>query len=144
MPIHIAISRLHRTVTMVARGKLTADEIETAARELVNARVPAFGKLIDISIANSDLTRDQIQRVADILRGQSGEARGPVAFIVNPDHVDFGRTFAEVTQGDPQIGLFRSLHEARTWLRHATTFEVPANHDHRHKGSQDVARDIAA
>jgi len=44
MPIYIEISRLHRVVTMVARGKISADDIREAAQELVEAHAPQFAK----------------------------------------------------------------------------------------------------
>ena len=40
----------------------------------------------------------------------------PVAFVINPDRIGFANVFADVTQGERPIQLFRNLHEARTWL----------------------------
>ena len=45
-----------------------------------------------------------------------GEARGPVACIIDPDRVDFAHSFAEVSKSDRPIKLFTSLHEARRWI----------------------------
>jgi hypothetical protein len=39
-----------------------------------------------------------------------------VAFVIDPDRVDFPARFADVVQGERPIQLFRSLHEARAWL----------------------------
>jgi len=46
-------------------------------RQLVEANVPAYAKIIDVSQAKSELTREQVQKVADLLRGAPGlhEAR---------------------------------------------------------------------
>lgn len=169
MPIYMEISRLTRTVMMVARGPLTVPEIEASARALFDARVPQFGKVIDISAARARLGRAEVQRVADILRGDSAETRGPLAFIIDPNRADFGHAFVEATQGESPVRLFRSLHAARDWLRQAPWPPAPAgagtlrlfdgempsprgerrqsilvSGDCRHKDSQDVARDIAA
>jgi hypothetical protein len=86
-------------------------------RRLVEANVPAYAKIIDVSQATSELTREQVQKVADLLRGAPGDtSRGPVAFVINPDRIGFANVFADVTQGERPIQLFRSLHEARAWL----------------------------
>jgi hypothetical protein len=117
MPLHMDISPLHRLVVIVARGHITAEEIADNTRRLVEANVPAYAKIIDVSQAKSELTREQVQKVADLLRGAPGESsRGPVAFVINPDRIGFANVFADVTQGERPIQLFRSLHEARTWL----------------------------
>jgi len=73
-----------------------------------------------VSQAKSELTREQVQKVADLLRGAPGDtSRGPVAFVINPDRIGFADVFADVTQGERPIELFRSLHEARAWLERA-------------------------
>ena len=105
---------------MVARGHIAADEIAATTRQLVDANVPAYAKIIDVSQATSELTREQVQKVADLMRGAPGDtSRGPVAFVINPDRIGFADVFADVTQGERPIQLFRSLHEARAWLDRA-------------------------
>ena len=117
MPLHMDISPLHRLVVIVARGHIAAEEIAATTRQLVEANVPAYAKIIDVSQATSELTREQVQKVADLLRGAPGDtSRGPVAFVINPDRIGFANVFADVTQGERPIQLFRSLHEARAWL----------------------------
>ena len=117
MPVHMDTSPLHRLVVIVARGHIAAEEIAATTRQLVEANVPAYAKIIDVSQATSELTREQVQKVADLLRGPPGDtSRGPVAFVINPDRIGFANVFAEVTQGERPIQLFRSLHEARAWL----------------------------
>ena len=39
-----------------------------------------------------------------------------MAFVINPDRIGFADVFADVTQGERPIQLFRSLHEARARL----------------------------
>jgi hypothetical protein len=117
MSLHMDISPLHRLVVIVARGHITAEEISATKQQLVEANVRAYAKIIDVSQAKSELTREQVQNVADLLRGAPGDApRGPVAFVINPDRIGFANVFADVTQGERPIQLFRSLHEARAWL----------------------------
>ena len=117
MPLHMDLSPLHRLVVIVARGQISAEEIAANTRRLVEANVPAYAKIIDVSQATSELTREQVQKVADLLRGAPGDtSRGPVAFVINPERIGFANVFAAVTQGERPIQLFRSLHEARAWL----------------------------
>jgi hypothetical protein len=120
MPVHMDISPLHRLVVMVARGHIAAEEIAATTRRLVDANVPAYAKIIDVSQAKSELTREQVQKVADLLRGAPGDtSRGPVAFVIDPHRIGFADVFADVTRGDRPIQLFKSLHEARAWLERA-------------------------
>lgn len=120
MPVRLDISPLHRLVVIVARGHIAAEEIAATTRQLVDANVPAYAKIIDVSQAKSDLTREQVQKVAGLLRGAPGDtSRGPVAFVINPERIGFADVFAEVTEGERPVQLFRSLHEARAWIGHA-------------------------
>ena len=83
-------------------------------RQLAEANVPAYAKIIDVSQARSELTREQVQKVADLTRSAPGEtSRGPVAFVINPDRIGFANVFADLTHDERPIQLFRSLHEAR-------------------------------
>ena len=86
MPIYMDISRMNRLVVIVAKGDVTADEIAANTRTLVEADVPGYAKIIDTAGSNSDLTREQVDKIATLLRGDPKDrTRGPVAFVVNPD-----------------------------------------------------------
>jgi hypothetical protein len=111
------ISPLHRLVVIVARGHITAEEISANTKALVEAKVPGYAKIIDVSQAKSELMREQVQKVADLLRGPADDtSRGPVAFVINPDRIGFANVFADVTKSERPIELFRSIHEARAWV----------------------------
>jgi hypothetical protein len=123
------ISRLHRTVTIVARGKIAPEEVRGMAQQLADARVRPFAKVVDVASATSELTPEQIARVAELLRGDGSDKRGPVAFIVDPDRGTFAQAFARQTEEEGPINLFKSLHEARAWLlgiQHGPSAETPA------------------
>jgi hypothetical protein len=120
MPLHLDISPLDRLVVIVARGQITAEEIGEVKRQIFEANVQAYAKVIDVSQGRSDLTREQIQKVADIMHGPAdGTVRGPVAFVIDPLRIGFPNMFADLTKGERPIQLFRSLHEARAWLERA-------------------------
>ena len=115
MPIYIEISRLHGSVTIVARGKISPDEMRGAAQQLFDARVPEFAKMVDVSAASTDVNPQQVENIAALLRGGPDQRRGPVAFLVDPARGEFARAF-KATQDDRPVNLFTSLHEARDWL----------------------------
>jgi hypothetical protein len=83
MPIYMEISRLHRCVTIVARGTVSSDEIMAAAEQLVEAEVPAFAKLVDVAGATAEVRPEQIRRMASVLRRVGNVRRGPVAFLID-------------------------------------------------------------
>lgn len=123
MPIYIEISKLYRCATVVARGKISSAEIMAAAKEMIEADIPLFAKLIDIAGATSDITAGDVRRLAAVLRKVGKIKRGPVAFLVAPDRADFARAFA-VSQNERPVRLFTSIHQARGWLAHGAHVEA--------------------
>ncbi len=118
MPIYTDIMPLDRVVVIVARGHVSVDEIAESTRKLVEANVPGYAKIIDVTGSTSNLTREQVNGMAAMLRGgRDVAARGPVAFVVDPARSGFADSFAEASEGDRPVRLFRSLHEARKWLK---------------------------
>ena len=118
MPIYLDVSPLERLVVIVARGPVTGEEIDETTRKLLAHSVSEYAKIIDVTGAASDLTKDQVNGMAAMLRsGREAVARGPVAFVVDPARAAFADSFAKATGGDRPIQLFRSLHDARKWLR---------------------------
>lgn len=120
MPIYMDILRIERLVVIIARGHVTAEQIADNTKTLIVADVPGFAKIIDVAGSASALTREQVQRIADMLRGgPNSSSRGPVAFVVNPARTGFAEAFAEVTKGERPIEIFTNLHAARRWLKQA-------------------------
>ena len=86
--------------------------------------VVELARAVEVAGATTAWTPEQVVRVAQLLRGASSEKRGPVAFIIDPDRTAFPQAFAELTKGEGPIDMFRSLGDARAWLRkveHAKT-----------------------
>jgi hypothetical protein len=125
MPIYLEISRLHRCVTIVARGKIAPDEIVSAAQKLFDARVPEFAKVVDLLDATTDVNLEQVDRIATLLRGGPDMKRGPVAFLVDPKRGEFARAFAATETGERPVHLFKSLREAREWLQQLDAGQRP-------------------
>ena len=107
---------LHRCVTIVARGDLSPEEIAGACGQLADAGVSHFAKLVDTSSSTSGVGQAEMEQIVQSLRGRSPEAaRGPVAFLIDPDRPGFAALYAG-TQDSRRVHLFTSLHEARRWL----------------------------
>jgi hypothetical protein len=123
LPIYIEISKLYRCATVVARGKISSAEILAAARELIDADIPLFAKLVDVAGATSDVTAGDVRRLAAVLRTVGKIKRGPVAFLVAPERADFARVFA-VSQNERPVRLFTSIHQARDWLVHGAHIDA--------------------
>jgi hypothetical protein len=113
MPIYLEISRLHRCVTIVARGRIAPDEIMGAAQQLLQAQVPEFAKVVDVAGASTDVDPEQVERIAALLQGRPDVKRGPVAFLVDRSRGEFARAF-KATQGERPVQLFHSLHRRAT------------------------------
>jgi len=116
MPITLDISPLHRVVVIASIGHVTPEEIARNTQMLVEANVPHYGKIIDVSLSTSDLTEAQVEHIAAMLRGDPDSGRGPVAFVINPNRVGFAHAFADATKGERPVKLFRTLRDARKWL----------------------------
>jgi hypothetical protein len=126
VPIYIEISDLHRTVTIVARGKISPDEIRGAAQQLLEARVPHYTKLIDVSFATTEFTLPQVEGLAAMFRGSADRKLGAVAFLIDPQRGEFARAAAATQEGQERpLSLFTSLREAREWLARAHPVSIP-------------------
>ena len=117
MPLHMDIVPIQRLVVIVAHGEVTADDLANNVKELIEAKVTHYAKIIDVSSSHWVLTKEQIDQIAERLRGDpNSETRAPVAFIVSANDEGFAKAFAEMTEGDRPVRLFHSLHQARRWL----------------------------
>ena len=116
MPITLDISPINRLVVIAASGHITAEDISLISQELIEANVPHYGKIVDATLSTSNLTGQEVEHIAAMLRGEPGAGRGPVAFVNDPESVRFARAFADATHGDRPVKLFRTLREARNWL----------------------------
>jgi hypothetical protein len=117
VPVYMEISRLHRTVTLVARGKIAPDEIRGMAMKLVAEKVRSFAKILEVTGATTTFTVEQIVQLGEMLKGASTERRGPIAFVIDDNRTAFPQAFAAYTEREGPIKLFTSLHAAREWTQ---------------------------
>jgi hypothetical protein len=122
VPIYIEISHLHRTATFIARGGISPDELRAAAEQLLDAGVPHYAKLLDLSGAAIDA--GLAEGIATLMRARHTDRRGPMALLIDPGHDQFARAFAATQSSHRPVSLFTSLHEARNWL--AQPHDTPA------------------
>jgi len=115
MPIYMEISPLHRLVTIVARGTVTGDEVRGTAQKLADARVRRFAKIVEVASASFTFEPADIVGLAETMRADA-DGRGPIAFVVRDMDQPFPRMFATQTAHEGPVDLFKTLHEARTWL----------------------------
>jgi hypothetical protein len=115
MPIYMEISPLYRLVTIVARGKISVDEIRGAAQRLIDAQVPGYAKILEVAAAEVDFAAEHVAFLAKMMRGK-GEERGPVALVVGSSGPAAARVYARATEHERPIATFRTLGEARVWL----------------------------
>ena len=115
MPVYVEVSPLHRLVTIVARGKLTSDEVRATAQKLAEARVRRFAKIVEVAGAFLDLPPEGMAELAQTLRGDP-DVRGPIAFVVAATRGEFARQFATLTAREGPVEVFHTLHDARAWI----------------------------
>ena len=84
VPIYLEISRLHRCVTIVARGDLSPDEIGGACRQLADEGVSHFAKLVDTSSSTSGIGQAEMERITNSVGGGT---------FVAPDPAKIGEIF---------------------------------------------------
>jgi hypothetical protein len=116
MPIYLEISRFHRTASIVARGYITTTEVMSLLKQLFEAQIQPFAKLVDFSASTSDLKPEQITGLAQRLSGDPRIPHGPVAFLVNAEREGFAHLYAQASEGKRAVRLFTNLHAARKWL----------------------------
>ncbi|SEO98718.1 hypothetical protein SAMN02990966_03555 [Rhodospirillales bacterium URHD0017] len=115
MPIYMEISPLHRLVTIVARGTVSGDEVRGTAQKLAEAKVRRFAKILEVASASFVFEPADIVGLAQTMRADV-DGRGPIAFVVRDMNQPFPRMFATQTAHEGPVDLFKSLHEARTWI----------------------------
>jgi hypothetical protein len=106
-------------VFTTARGVLRIDDFEAHARELANAGVFAYPKLIDAREARLKISQGDVRRLVSLnkeLRRINGPAR--TAFVTKRS-ADFGMMrMYELLIGehDPGFGVFYDIYHAEQWI----------------------------
>ena len=118
MTLDVRISRLHRTVIIIAGGEVTPDDVRAGAWQLAQPQLPSFCKLVDLSRAGSEAGR-QAEPIVKMLAEETARSTtslGPIAVLVEDPAQVAGAALAELARTRP-VRLFNGILEARKWLR---------------------------
>lgn len=114
--VHLEISRLNRLAFIVVRGHLTVDAARDVLAQLSAAKVPTFAKIIDISGMGFDVDERKLKRLAALARRASRGSRGRLAWVVDSEREAAGRRMEGWLEGEPNVAVCRSLHQARIFV----------------------------
>lgn len=119
MPIQLEIFPPDRIVVGVGRGNVTLEEYGNFVAEVIKAGVLHYRKIIDTTSADSmTIDKDVLLTFDERFREFSkGRPRGPLAQVVDPHRGDLARTFKLLSAADRPVEIFRSIHDARKWLK---------------------------
>jgi hypothetical protein len=118
MPIHLEIYHPDRIVVGVARGEITLAEFGGFVRDLAQAGVLHYRKIIDVTAAKSSTVgKDELLAADAQLRGLNRKgSRGSLALVTDANRGELAQAFKALSADDRPTEVFRSIHEARKWL----------------------------
>jgi hypothetical protein len=118
MPIHLEIYHPDRIVVGVARGEVTLAEFGGFVRDLAQAGVLHYRKIIDVTAAKSSTVgKDELLAADTQLRGLNRKGpRGPLALVTDANRGELAQAFKALSADDRPVEVFRSIHQARKWL----------------------------
>jgi hypothetical protein len=118
MPIHLEIYHPDRIVVGVARGEVTLAEFGGFVRDLAQAGVLHYRKIIDVTAAKSSTVgKDELLAADSQLRGLNRKGpRGPLALVTDANRGELAQAFKALSADDRPVEVFRSIHQARKWL----------------------------
>lgn len=118
MPIHLEIYHPDRIVVGVARGEITLAEFGGFVRDLAQAGVIHYRKIIDVTAAKSSTVgKDELLAADAQLRELNRKGpRGPLALVTDGNRGELAQVFKALAADDRPVEVFRSIHAARKWL----------------------------
>jgi len=118
MPITQTIDPLARLILGIGSGDLTLVDMATFSRDVVQAGLIHYSKLIDLTHCTATFTPEELAAFVTVLREiPTAAPRGPLAFVVQPDRDRLARAFAGLDIDGRPARVFNSIHDARKWLR---------------------------
>jgi hypothetical protein len=118
MPIHLEIFHPDRIVVGVARGEITLAEFGGFVRDLAQAGVIHYRKIIDVTAAKSSTVgKNELLAADERLRELNRKGpRGPLALVTDANRGELAQVFKALAAEDRPVEVFRSIHAARKWL----------------------------
>ena len=120
MPIRWTISHDERLVMVTAEGPLTLLEIEAYFDALIVANAQPYGKLLDATTMEAQLTDADVMaigaRMSAYVKDQKWEG-GPAAFVATSRaNREFIKRFINLSASPRQAKVFQTVEAARRWL----------------------------
>jgi hypothetical protein len=118
MPIQLEIYHPDRIVVGVARGEITLAEFGGFVRDLAQAGVMHYRKIIDVTAARTSTIGTEELLIADeqLRQLNPNRQRGPLALVIDRNRGELAESFKALAADDRPVEVFHSLREARTWL----------------------------
>ena len=118
MPVRLTVERLDRMVMGVASADMPASEFERFVREIDDANLMHYRKIVQIADLRARLTAEELMALVTLLHLDREPKRcGALAFVVDPQRADQAGLIAAVDSRDPPVKVFGSIHDARKWVR---------------------------
>lgn len=132
-PFTYACDAPRRTIRVVARRRLTVDEVVGIIDRQCDEGRWSFGILYDLRRVDEALSKEDAMRVAEHARnaGLVHGPRGPVALVARTEMVAARQIYAIRTKRSMQVEVFWDVDEAEAWLteclqRRASLSPTPA------------------
>lgn len=123
MPIRLTVYHPDRIIIGVASGEVGVQDLGNFLREIVEARVLHYRKIIDVAGATPALTAQELAAFSTIVRTAHERGQtGPLAIVAHGKQSELAQMFAQLTGTDRPAEVFRSIHDARKWL---ATMPIP-------------------
>lgn len=117
MPIALTISTTDRMVVADASGDLTLADLAGVFKQMLEAHVLSYRKIFVLTSAMPVFSNEELSVFAGLVRSASVSGpRGALALVADPNRGEFAHAFAAMAGDDRPVKVFRSIHEARTWL----------------------------
>ena len=119
MAISFHIDTVNKRIYSKAVGLITFDDLLNHMKAEVGPEVASYAEIFDCSGATTDLTVEQVRRLAEERRkiGESQSGAGPAAVVATND-LFFGmfRVFDMLTETVRPLRVFRDVKAAEAWL----------------------------
>jgi hypothetical protein len=119
MPLQWALEPDRKFIAITGRGDVTSGDVMALLDAMLDAGARGYRKLVDLSDADTSMTRDELLMLGVRVRGVHGQGgMGPLALVLPKT----GATQAEMFFGmmaaaDRPLRIFRDAEEAGQWIK---------------------------
>lgn len=119
MPLKWVIEPDRKFIAVTGEGDVTYKDVSDVLDAMLDAGTRGFRKLIDLSRADTTMTREELLTLGVRIRGVHGTGRvGPLALLPpKSGAVQTETLFGMISAADRPFRLFRDLDEATDWIK---------------------------